>query len=119
MTMTITEKQLTSELARSLREENGMTQSEFWNPVGVQQSVACRYEKNVKIPRPVRILVVARYVAGLKISAETAEDLADLQLMADVQRKLGTARSLARQVSKDLDGAARNIAAAKASLTGI
>lgn len=115
----MTETDVTNESARKLRQELGLTQKDFWGPVGVAQSVGARYEDDVKIPRPVRILVVARYVAGLKISAETSEDLADLQLMADVQRKLGTARSLARQVSKDLDGAARHIAAAKASLTGI
>lgn len=113
------ESLVTNESARKLRHELGLTQKEFWGPVGVAQSVGARYEDDVKIPRPVRILVVARYVAGLMISAETSEDIEELRLMSDVQRKLGTARSLARKVSKDLDGAARNIAAAKASLSGI
>lgn len=115
----MTEANITNESARKMRQDLGLTQKEFWGPVGVAQSVGARYEDDVKIPRPVRILIVARYVGGLKIAADTPQDISDIQLMADVQRKLGTAKALARKVSKDLDRAAGDISAAKASLQGI
>ena len=38
----LTEDQITGPVARKMRKFMGLTQKAFWNPVGVQQSVACR-----------------------------------------------------------------------------
>jgi hypothetical protein len=61
------EHEITGAKARELRIERGMTQTEFWVPVGVQQSVGARYEKSsMKIPQPTRILIESTYMGGQK-----------------------------------------------------
>lgn len=45
-----------------------MTQSEFWNAVGVTQSAGARYEGGRKIPRPTMLCILAKYF-GVPIPA--------------------------------------------------
>lgn len=42
---------------RSLRVKLGLTQAEFWKPVGVTQSGGCRYENGRRIPGTVQTLI--------------------------------------------------------------
>jgi len=42
---------------RELRKKLGLTQAEFWPPIGVTQSGGSRYEAGREIPEPVAILI--------------------------------------------------------------
>lgn len=44
-----------------LRKRLGLNQQQFWNPVGVTQSGGSRYESGRVIPKPVKMLLDARY----------------------------------------------------------
>ena len=85
----LTEDQITGPVARKMRQDMGLTQKAFWNPVGVQQSVACRYELDAgaDIPQAVRILIVARYISGLRIAASTPNEVASLSKLGEAQAK--------------------------------
>ena len=47
--------------AREKRRKLGLNQIEFWGPIGVNQSVASRYERERRIPNSVQALLVLRY----------------------------------------------------------
>jgi len=118
--MQITEKTITGPIARQLREELGVTQAKFWNPVGVQQSVACRYEQNhAKLPRSIRILLVATHVSGLKIDTSTPEGVAELSRLAGMQASFKNATAHAASARTDLASAAKSITAAEKILAKV
>lgn len=81
----ITERDITAAKARELQEQSGLSQTAFWNAVGVQQSVGCRYQAGqTKIPKPVRMLIVATYVS------RTGTALADIKgVKAEAKRVEG------------------------------
>lgn len=114
-----TENEITGAVARRLREEAGLTQTAFWEPLGVKQSVGCRYEAEVPIPQAVRILLVARYVVGIQIDATTPEGLAELGRLADIQANDAQARATARAVRSDLTKAAKSLQTAANALESI
>lgn len=60
------EHEITGPAVKDLRESLKLTQNEFWAPIGVQQSVASRYERGGCIPRAARILIVGTYLNGAK-----------------------------------------------------
>ena len=47
--------------ALEIRSKLGMNQTDFWSPFGVTQSCGSRYESSRSIPRPVQILLAAKY----------------------------------------------------------
>ena len=48
--------------ALKARKKSGLSQTEFWSPIGVKQSTASRYEKGDRgIPVHVQALLVIRY----------------------------------------------------------
>lgn len=63
---------INSESAKQLRERLALTQKEFWGPVGVQQSVASRYERGAKIPLAVRLMIVSAYCGGKPVAVPHA-----------------------------------------------
>jgi hypothetical protein len=117
--MNITEKDITAAVAHKLRMERGLTQAVFWGAVGVQQSVGCRYEVDVPIPKAVRMLLVVRYVGGLPFDASTNEGVADLSKLAAIQSKQNRAKSIAGVVRADLAKAVKSLQDAKESLENI
>ncbi len=117
--MPLTEKDITGNAVRAIREELGMTQTAFWTAIGVKQSVGCRYEADMPIPHPVRILIVARYVGGVKIDAGTPQGVADLTKLGAMQERISSARSTARDMSKTLKSAAQRLEAAAENLSSI
>ena len=50
--------------ALEIRSKLGMNQTDFWSPFGVTQSCGSRYESSRRIPRPVQILLAAKYGKG-------------------------------------------------------
>ena len=54
--------------ALAIRSKLGMNQTDFWSPFGVTQSCGSRYESSRSssrsIPRPVQILLAAKYGKG-------------------------------------------------------
>jgi transcriptional regulator with XRE-family HTH domain len=59
-----------------LRQQLGLTQTEFWRPLGVTQSAGSRYENGRAVPRPVHELVRVRYVERIDTAAISREDWA-------------------------------------------
>lgn len=114
--MKITEKDVTGPIARQLRESLSLKQPQFWNPVGVQQSVGSRYEREANIPHSVRILLVATYVAGLKLDTNTPEAVEALTRLAAVQTSFKSASAHAAAARADLNNASKNISTAQALL---
>lgn len=43
--------------AIDLRRKLGLTQTEFWTPLGLTQSAGSRYENGRPVPKPIRVLV--------------------------------------------------------------
>lgn len=81
-----TEDQITGTIAKVLRKSLKHSQWRFWNAVGVTQSGGCRYEQEeMSIPQPVRILIFARYIAGLEIDASTTQGARELVRLAHLQ----------------------------------
>jgi len=70
-----TEADITPEVARDLREASGLTQRNFWQDVGSNQASGHWFEngKRKSIPRPIRILIFLRYIAGIDVNVSTAE----------------------------------------------
>lgn len=61
--------QLLGHVAREMRMAAGMTQSQFWGPLGVSKSRASTYENGVHpIDAPVQLLLYLRNVCGFPIS---------------------------------------------------
>lgn len=111
-----TESEITGAFARELREKLGLTQAEFWRPLGVKQSVGCRYEAEVQIPQAVRILLVARYVSGVKIDASTPEGVAELWRLGSMQSCQAQAKSSVAHAKADVTKAIKSLEAARNAL---
>lgn len=79
------EKDINGAAAKALREQAGLTQKAFWNAMGITQSGGSRYEQVQTIPRPVRILIYAMYVAGIRIDASTKPGTDHLLKLAQLQ----------------------------------
>ena len=117
--MKLTEKDITGAVARKMREDAGLTQTAFWKPLGVKQSVGCKYEQDVQIPHAVRILIVAHYVSGIKIDAGTQEGVAELARLGAIQSKHNQAKTVSRSVSAELAKAVKNLESARDALQSI
>lgn len=115
----ITEHEITAALARQMRQDRKLSQKEFWGAVGVHQSVGCKYEQDVTIPRSVRTLLVAHYVAGVKIDAGTPEGVAELARLGSIQSKQTQAKALAGTVRTDLNKAIKNLETARDALQSL
>lgn len=102
------EKDITGQSAKFLREQGHLKQKAFWNAVGVTQSGGCRYEQAQDIPRPVRMLIFMIYVAGLKIDASTPESAQQLCRLAKLQ---------ASDAAADREKLGETMLAAKSHLT--
>ncbi len=117
--MNLTENEMTGPVVRSLREGVGLSQKAFWGPLGVKQSVGCKYESDTPIPHSVRILIVATYISGLKIDARTGEAVAELSKLGSIQAAFQQASSTAATVRDQLDHAAHQLQQARSTLAGI
>lgn len=117
--MKLTEKDITAEVAKSMRQGLGLTQRSFWEPLGVKQSVGHRYETDTRIPRSVRILLVARYVAGLTLDANTPDDVDQIAKLAEFQASGNVAAKESAAARKVLQKATEHIQNAQASLTRV
>jgi transcriptional regulator with XRE-family HTH domain len=60
--------------ARELRQRRGLTQEQFWKPLGVTQSAGSRYESGRGIPAPVRELLRLAHVEGIDLRSLRGED---------------------------------------------
>lgn len=114
--MNLTQKDITGAVARRLREEAGLSQAAFWKPLGVKQSVGCRYEAANTIPQAVRILLVAHYVSGVKIDAATHEGVAELARLGAIQSTHNQAKVIAGTVRTDLAKAIKSLEVARDAL---
>ena len=59
-----------------LRQRLGLTQTQFWGPMGVTQSAGCRYEKGQGLPNQVNELLRVRYIEQIDTKAISGEDWA-------------------------------------------
>lgn len=80
-----TEKDISGDIAKQLRANAKLTQKQFWYSLGLTQSGGSRYERLQAIPRPVRILIFAMYVAGIQIDATSEQGAAQLIALAKKQ----------------------------------
>ena len=113
--MPFTEKDITGSVVRAMREKLGLSQSAFWQAVGVEQSVGCRYESDKRIPRPVRILIVAHYVSGVKINAATHEGVQELARLGSMQQS----KKAIHDIRKSIKSAAERLEHAAERLTNL
>lgn len=80
-----TEQELDGPATKQLREAAGLTQRDFWTPFGVTQSGGSRYEQGQALPKPLRILIYANYIAGIRLDASSAAGAAELARLAKLQ----------------------------------
>ncbi|MGX0133059.1 hypothetical protein [Cupriavidus metallidurans] len=73
-----TEADITPQIARELRKASGLTQRNFWQDVGSNQASGHWFEndKRKSIPRPIRILIFLRYIAGIDVNVSTPDQAA-------------------------------------------
>lgn len=112
-----TEKDITGAAAKALREQAGETQTAFWRSVGLTQSGGSRYEGGQTIPKPVRMLIFIRYVAGLKMDLSSPEGAEQIVRLANLQ-----ASELAPQkekIGEKLNTAMKSIKHARNTLSEI
>jgi transcriptional regulator with XRE-family HTH domain len=85
---------ITGEVARALRKAAKLTQREFWLGIGVNQTSGCRYETDKfareHIPRPVRILLLLKYVIGVPIDLSNANWRVELTKLAQLSKSAST-----------------------------
>lgn len=84
-----TEADIDGAAAKALRESRDESQDVFWSRVGITQSGGWRYEQGTPIPKYVRILLFAIYVAGIDIDASTPEGAEALKRVASLQHSEG------------------------------
>jgi DNA-binding XRE family transcriptional regulator len=111
------EQEITNESVRMLRKTLGLGQAEFWGPIGVKQAAASGYENDTAIPKPVRILVVARYICGIHVDAETDDGVEKASMLGAIQQKSIKAKAIAGEVKQDLAKAAKSIQTAHDALS--
>lgn len=80
-----TANDLDKDAVKRIRKQLGLTQPEFWVPLGVTQSAGCKYETGHPMPKPILILVFLNYVAGLRTDAFTREGVASLMRLSRLQ----------------------------------
>ncbi len=73
---------------RELRLERGMTQHEFWSPLGVNQSAGSRYESGRGIPAPVQELLRLAHVERIPLHAIGADDWAVAKYLKEHEPEL-------------------------------
>ena len=117
--MLLTEKDITGIAARSMREEAGLTQTAFWEPLGVKQSVGCRYESDIPIPHAVRILIVALYVGGLRFNVSTQQGVEEISKLGAIQSSFREATRLATEIRADIERASKKLVAARDAIASI
>lgn len=108
--MTIeTEKQITPLVAKSIREQSGMTQRKFWESVGSNQTSGHWFENGKRdiIPKPLRMLIFLRYVALIDFdlsSADTARQAVsigrEISARLEAQRLEAEAKRLEQQTKE-------------------
>lgn len=81
-----TEKDITPAVATWLRGQAGLSQAAFWAGVGVNAPSGSRYESGRTIPRPVRILVLLKYAAGLPFDIKAPDGLVQIQRLAQLDK---------------------------------
>ncbi len=59
---------------KELRNQLGLTQSEFWAPVGVSQSGGSRYESGRKLPPAISALLHLVHIEGLNVTDIRGDD---------------------------------------------
>lgn len=57
-----------------LRLQLGLTQSDFWSPVGVSQSGGSRYESGRKLPASISALLHLVHIEGFRINELVGDD---------------------------------------------
>lgn len=109
-----TEADINGTAAKALREGRGESQDVFWGRVGISQSGGWRYEKGTPIPKYVRILLFAVYVAGIDIDASTPEGADELKTLGALQHSNGAGKK-----AEKMQEAARHLDAASSLLKDI
>jgi hypothetical protein len=73
-----TEQDITPEVALELRNQSGLSQREFWEGVGSNQSSGHWFENNKRksIPKPIRTLIFLRHVAHMPVSVSDEDSAA-------------------------------------------
>lgn len=59
---------------KAVRLELGLTQSDFWSPVGVSQSGGSRYESGRKLPAAISTLLHLVHIQGVQINESVGAD---------------------------------------------
>jgi transcriptional regulator with XRE-family HTH domain len=88
-----TESDINGAVALSLRSGRGESQEVFWGRIGVTQAGGCRYERGRNIPRPVRLLVFASYVAGIPLDSRKEEGGALVKYIGQQWKQIATSRN--------------------------
>lgn len=83
-----TEADIDGVAAKVVRKKLGLNQRVFWSAVGVSQAAGCRFEtgRGEHITPSVRILLFARYWAGLEVDASTTAGVKKLRQLAKLQK---------------------------------
>lgn len=114
-----TEQDITSTTALELRKASGLNQTEFWEGVGSNQGSGHLFEnaKRKGIPKPIRILIFLKHVAGMPVDVGTEESAAAVikhgkEVAAKIEAERATeAATEAQRIAKEAQQKVKKLAA--------
>lgn len=114
-----TEQDITPEVASQLRAKSGLSQREFWEGVGSNQSSGHWFENNKRkaIPKPIRSLIFLRHVAHMPVGvSDPAEAATVVRYGAEIAAKIEAKEAehiaaMAAQKAKEATAKAKKLAA--------
>ncbi len=86
--------------ARELRIKLGLTQSEFWAPVGVSQSGGSRYESGRKLPVSISTLLYLVHIEHIDLATLNGDDVRVGQYLSKTEPKTFATLLVAAKVLK-------------------
>lgn len=96
---------------RTMRNNAGQNQSQFWEPIGITQSGGSRYESGRSMPKPVAALVRLVHQLGIDISKVNADkaslirlllsDQVDPEVLSALRKLAATAQALEQTAASD------------------
>lgn len=73
---------------RHIRRRLGLTQTQFWHPIGVTQSGGSRYESGRTMPRPVELVFRMKYVEGIDPEVVSGSDFDVIEFLKTSQPEM-------------------------------
>lgn len=97
--------QIDGAAVRSIRQDLGRTQEQFWAEIGIKRDTGNNYERRGSLPGPIQRLVFMRYIAGIDVNS------------SDSLLALGRMASATFSAHRNIQAAVEHVRAASLQIT--